>query len=176
MEKTDLIKTELIAKLSDGIFGQHYDHSSEKGFTEPLTEKEELAVVQQMLISETPTEWLNFLQNYIKHYALFNSAAEVLIENISNPVARETLVTLFENSGATVPQADKVCRGFLHKGAEVFPEVMIALCDHARSNDKNLMLLLDQVEDKFKEEHSNQPAPQYSTRYIASVSTRRSRV
>ena len=176
MEKTELIKADLIAKLSDGVFGQHFDHSSEQGFTDSLTEDEEVAVVKQMLVSATAPEWLNFLQNYIKHYALFNSSVDLLIENIANPIAREALVNFFECSGPTVAQTDKVCRYFLRKDAEVYPEVMVALCDHARSNDKSVTMLLDQVEDKFKEEHSNQPAPQYSTRYIASVSTRRSRV
>lgn len=176
MEKIDLIEAELIARLSDSVFNQHFDNSSEQGFTDSLTEEEELAIVKKMLVSATAPEWINFLQNYIKHYALFNGSVDVLIENIANPAAREVLITLFENSGPTVVQADKVCRSFLHKGAQVMPEVMIALCDHARSNDKNLILLLDQVEDKFKEEYSNQPAPQYSARYIASVSTRHSRV
>ncbi|MBR1840512.1 MAG: hypothetical protein IJ778_00080 [Alphaproteobacteria bacterium] len=176
MEKMDLIRKELIAQLSDSVFNQHFDHSSEQGFTDSLTEEEELAIVKQMLVSATAPEWLNFLQNYIKHYALFNSSVDLLIDNSENPVVREALVNFFECSGPTVAQTEKVCRYFLRKDAEVYPEVMVALCDHARSNDKNIAMLLDQVEDKFKEEHSNQPAPQYSTRYVASVSSRRSRV
>ena len=174
--RTELIKAEQIAELSDGVFNQHFDNSSAQGFTFPLLEEEELAIVRQMLVSETPAEWVNFLQNYISHYALFNSSAELLIENISNPSAQEVIIILFENAGTTVAQADKICRSFLQKDAKVLPEVMIALCDHARNNDKNLLLLLDKVEEKFKEEYSDQPAPQYAARYIAGVSARHSRV
>ena len=51
---------------------------------------------------------------------------------------------------------------------------MIDFSQRTLANIKQEML--DQVEDKFREEYSNQPAPQYSARYIASVSTRHSRV
>ena len=164
MNKTELIKSGQIEDLKAQIFGQKLEKNSEGTYTAVLSEEEELAVVQQVVEDNEQSElWRVFFEQYISHYAPFNSALKVLIEYLNVDSSPKLLLSVAKKWGLAPDIMILLCQKAI-KEERVEATPILAECaqnPHSIRFDEDIFRVLERFDDRLDGKASVKCAPLY---------------
>lgn len=167
-DKKKLIELNQVDELSSLTFNQHMDNSSEQGYTEPLSNEEELSVVRQLLSTRNP-QWFNFLRQYFQHYPMLNESTVLLIDSaLTDSNITDLLVANMQRYGCDPEQATKLCQAFLTNNT-IFPDLLSIICKTSRIHSQSVKMLLERLENREREKHPDCQNPQYVELYEKSI-------
>ena len=170
MDFKKLIEQNQVSELSALVFNQHFDNSSQDGYTCPLSAKNEVLAVTQMLQTHS-AEWYDFLARYLEHYPLSPEADDILADNAAeDSQACELLLLGMNKFGCPPVLGEHLCRYFLATQADG-QRLILSVCNNSRIRSSEVRTFLERLADR---EHASCPEenpPQYVELYDKAVST-----
>ena len=145
-----LIEENKVSDLSSLVFNQKLSPTSTSTFTDVLSEEEEIAVVKKLL-SDNTGEWKKFIAAYFEHYAPFNSAVNIMLENVQSAVVREVLKPIIADSGLLPDQARKLYEAVKASKSLALFDLLKEYCQNPKPSvaDPSFELQLSNVDDLF---------------------------
>ena len=151
MKVLELINDGNIDLLSAAVFNQKLDETSSSGFTQVLSDEEEVAVVKRLLSAEDAPAWDEFLTRYTSCYPLSNPAIRLLLHALDNPLARKQLIQDFSRYGHTPEAGLFICNLVYKSGLDDYAELLETMCNNTRFYDQEVDRFLERIDDRCRE-------------------------
>ena len=166
-DKKKLIEQNQVDELSSLVFNQHMDNSSEQGYTEPLSNEEELSAIRQLLASRNP-QWFCFLHQYIQHYPLLNESVSLLVDSSFTDAGITALLTdNMQRYGCDPEQATRLCQALLTNTLN--PDLVCLICKSSRISSQSVKILLERLENRERDKNPDCQSPKYVELYEKSI-------
>ena len=140
-----------VSDLSSRVFKQKLSPSSSGTYTDVLDEKEENAVIKNLIEIDSKGTWRVFVLEYFKHYVPFNSSVDILLDHAENISARDVLKQVISAFSLCPYQAEKLCRLVSKEKNSFNFHLLEAFCrnPHALHVDSGLYLALLSIDEKY---------------------------
>lgn len=151
----ELIRKEEISELYANVFAQKLPDSTGDGtFTRVLSEDEETEFMEK-LISKSGYEadpWLEFIQEYCRHYPLSNKATNVLFKHIDDPKTIPLLIDILSTFGYTDSQGIALCELVLKDSQSPHAlRILQLIYERARIFSPDVYRLLEKIDARIHE-------------------------
>ena len=167
-DKKKLIELDQVDELSSLIFNQHMDNSSEQGYTEPLSNDEELLVIRQLLATRNP-KWFCFVRQYLQHYPMLNESVSLLADSsFTDADISALLADNMRRYGCDPRQATKLCQ-ILLANSTTNPDLVNLICKSSRISSQSVKTLLERLEDRERDKNPDCQFPKYVELYEKSI-------
>lgn len=149
-----MISDEQIDVLFSQIFNQKLSCNANNTYTEVLTNEAETALVNKLFDADAKkaNKWMEFIQQYISHYPLYNQAIDVLLNNIENHNSIVLLTDHINRYGYNEQQGIDICKIVLNsRDYARFASLINCICANGRTFSSEIFRLLEGIEMRMKE-------------------------